>query len=292
MKEKAEKATGIKKLAYPNQAWAGPSLEQVGALVGPDKAMLASEWASSLADKLNYTSYPPTFPTLVGGPSDIKKLGALGLTDEQVERRNRIIEKYREPATEMLHSLVTNIYDSDVAGGGANAGPLNPDAEEIGQLAEDVLLEMFEELPTTVADEDFYKELKSRLFTTQKMIERHHNKKMPSNKSKFTDVMNTPTVPLDTGEIEDPINYLSATLHKKALQIDDAVQISPEFPRREFAGRMGKVCDIKGDIYMCPEHGPEPLIHYLIDIGDGETHREGTLTWVVDGEFMPAGSTN
>jgi len=274
-----EKPPGLEKVAYPTQAWAGPSLEQVGALVGPDKAQLASEWASSLAGKFDYIS----FPTLVGGPSDIKKLATLPLTDKQ----RALVEKYRAPAAQMLQQLVdklsNNLAYEDLPGGEVT---LNPDTEEVSRLAEDAVLEIVDYLPSTTSEEDFLKELKSRIFTTMKMVERHRQNAFPSSRTSPQDVMQGNNVPFDT-VMEQP--ELEPAIEKRAsLKEDDSVEVVSNNPNvdERYHGKKGKILEIRPDLYMCPEHGPEPLMRVLVSFEPGQA------AWFVTDEVNLAAERN
>jgi hypothetical protein len=285
---KVNDALGIKVVAYPTQPWAGPSLEQVGALVGPDKAMLASEWASSLADKTNYISYPPTFPTLVGGPGDIKKtaavrfkLATLTLSDEQ----RALVEEYSAPATAIMHSLLQQypVYDEEEEG---EAGFIKPDEEEVNMLAEDVLINLVEnsEGNEKPDKEDFLKELTKHLWMAMKRIQARPNNAWPSTNVDEEDALNLKERSVDpiAGQ---PEVLPSEIMHKRAHVCceEDSIEVIPDHPHTDpsFYGKKGKVLIAQPDFNMSDENGPESIMCYLVSFEPGQER------WFTDGEVRP-----
>lgn len=280
---KVNEALGIKVVAYPTQPWAGPSLEQVGALVGPDKAMLASEWASSLADKLNYISYPP-FPTLVGGPGDIKKtaavrikLATLTLSDEQ----RALVEEYSEPALAIMHSLLAQYpaYEEDEEG---NPSSVMPDEDEITMLAEDALINLVENVEGNEKPdkEDFLNELKKHLWTTMKRIQERPRASWPSNAVGEGDVQNYKE------RSYDPVADQPEVLMQKRANVlleESSVEVIPDHPHSDpsFHGKKGKVLIAQPDFHMSDENGPESIMCYLVSFEPGQER------WFTDGEVRP-----
>ncbi len=266
---------GLKKLA--SQQWAGPSLEQVGGLVGDAQAKWASELAGNLAARFDYIS----FPKLEGGPSEIRKLATLPLSEEQIAR----VEKYRAKAASIMQELVKNIYDSNASGEEERSGFVSPGKEEVERLAEDVLLELVDQVPSTTPDDEFMKELKSKLYSVLKMVQKHPHSEWPSTKTGPEDVLQ------DSNVSFDPVSEAPemAELNKTALlKDDDAVQVVPGNPNvpREFHGKMGKIVDVKADIGICPQHGPEPFIRYLVEFDKGQ------MGWFRDDEIRTVATTN
>lgn len=276
-KEKVEEILdlkeGIKKVAYPDSQWAGPSLDQVGALVGAAQAQWASELAGSLAAKFDYIS----FPKMEGGPNELKKLATLPLSPEQIAR----VERNRAPAMEIMKQM----YGSRPAYESEDFALQAPQREELERLAEDTLLELAEATPSSMSDEEFLKELKHELMKLISKIHTQPHSHWPSSKANPEDALQGDNPSFDT-VTEAP---QEVEMYKTALMTEeDAVQVIPGHPDvpRQFQGQIGKVRDVKGDIWMCPEHGPEPFIRYLIEMGNGELH------WFREDEIREAGSVN
>lgn len=269
--EKSEE--GIKKLAYPSQAWAGPSLDQVGTLVGDAQAKWASELAGSLAAKFDYISYPK----LGGGPSDLKKLATLPLSPAQIAR----VERNRAPALKIMEEL----YGSRPAYDTEDFNLQMPLHEEMDRLAEDTLLELAESTPSSMPDEEFLKELRHELMKVISKVHAKPHTKWPSTKAGPEDALqgDNPSFNTVTEAPEEVEMHKTALMHEQ-----DAVQVVPNHPDipAEFYGRLGKIHDVKGDIYVCPEHGPEPFIRYLIEL------EGGYMMWFREDELMSAGSSN
>lgn len=195
-----EKSQGIKKVADYGDPWPGPSLEEIGHLVGVPQAQWASELAGKLASDFGYISYPK----MVGGPQGgmLEKLSTLPLSPAQREKA----EKFRPEAIKMLKALVSNVYESDLAGEGEAAGfLLEPEqmAEEVGMMAEDALLDVAERLPSTVSDEDFRDALRDRMNEKAKMLFQHKNVALPSEQSSVEDIYHGRPISLE--QYEAPI---------------------------------------------------------------------------------------
>jgi hypothetical protein len=270
---------GIKKRAYPEIAWAGPSLDQVGALVGDAQAKWASELAGSLAARFDYISYPK----LEGGPSDLKKLATLPLSEAQRAR----VEKYREPAVQLMKELYQSrpSYDIDPETK-EPVGYTTPATEELSMLAEDVLLQLVESTPSTLSHEEFLKELKHALMKAVTRIQmRPHGGALPSSQVSPEDILQGDNPPINT-VVETPVEM---ELTKTALlQEEDAIQVLPEAPGvpPQYFGKLGKVVDVKADLFMCPEHGPEPHIIYLIELEGGQH------AWLREDQLRTVATTN
>lgn len=280
VKEKVENIFGfgkgkIEKQAYPNQPWAGPSLDQVGALVGDAQAKWASELAGVLAAKFDYISYPK----LEGGPSDLKKLATLPLAPEQVAR----VDKYRELAAQLMNELTSKLFH--------NLSGDKPPKEEVDRLAEDILLNLVEGTPSSMSDEDFKRELNDSIRMLGNALQKHPHGTMPSTKVSPEDAMQGEEQGYDVvREAPEPEGAeTESSLKVRAFNADDAVQVKPGAPTVDprLYGHIGKVRGATVDLFMCPKHGPEPITRYLVELPDLKT----TL-WFVDPELLPAGSVN
>ncbi len=277
-REKVEEifeSTGIKKIAYPDVPWAGPALTQVGNLVGDAQAKWASELAGNLASRLDYIS----FPKLEGSPSDLKKLATLPLTPSQSAR----VSQYNAKAKQILRRLLKDLYMGVTEEEGTEF--VTPDDEEVDRLAEDILLEVVDSTPSAMSDEEFEQELTDRLFAAMKMAQKHPHAIWPSLKTGPEDALHDPQVSLHpTQETPELVG-----VQKKALQRDDAIEIMPHpHVHKVFHGKMGKVLDTVVDLFICPTHGPEPVVRYVVQL-EGPKHE---IISVTDDELRPAGSTN
>lgn len=269
-----EKTDGVKKVGYPAQAWAGPILDQIGALVGDAEAAWASELAGNLAARFDYISYP----RLEGGSSDLKKLATLPLTPEQIAR----VERFNVKAKQILAQL----YASRPAYADEDAQLHQPEREDLTRLAEDVLLETVEAFPSSMSDNEFEKELKHALYSSVTKIHQHPYAHWPDTKSNPEDVLQSPTDPYDT--VTEMPDFEESIQKKALLHEDDAVEVvtnHPDIPP-QFYGLFGKIVDIQADFFMCPKHGPEPYIRYLVELQDGRT------AWFRADQLNETGTTN
>lgn len=104
---------GFEKKAY-GDTWAGPSLDQVGALIGDYEAKWASEIAANLAGKFDYIS----FPKMDGGPETMRKI-ALRLEELELmplsEPQQELASKLYPEALKLVRAALPSLEIDEMA---------------------------------------------------------------------------------------------------------------------------------------------------------------------------------
>lgn len=282
-----KKTLGMTKLAY-GVAWAGPSLEQVGALVGNDQAAWASELAGQLAARFDYISYP----SLEGGPSELTKvaydfqqLDVLALSDAEKD----MLSKYYEPALALAKNTLKSIFHADVEGQGLGSGLLNISSDELQLVVNEILLDLVQYWPSTTPPEEFLQEVQSKLNSVLSSAYQKGYLALPSQRVNPEDVSGGRAIPFEQETDEEepltakvPTELLShpeCVGKHKVFKEGDTVHISIDADAVEPAalGKEGKVIERKDTFHQCPEHGPETVSVYLVEVAA----KEGTETvWV------------
>ena len=277
----------IEKVADYGDPWPGPSLEQIGHLVGTPQAQWASELAGKLAANFNYISYP----IMVGEPKGgvLEKWALLPLSDEQRIRA----EKYRPQAIEMLKALVSDIYESDAMGEGEATGFLmEPEqmAEEAGMMAEDALLDVTSELPSTVSEEDFLAALCERMHAKVRDLYQHQHTALPSEQSSPEDIYygrpvsieNLEQVPIEKCSHCGPCTPEKAEAIKQLKQLSNVDKADISFLEKHEGDRDLSAFIEKLDSILQPLSAEDPKVIGLRQIAVVLHDIQGRLD---DGEF-------
>ena len=243
---------GMRKVAY-GQAWAGPSLEQIGTLIGAADAAFASELAGALAAKFDYISFPP----LEGSPLDLKKTARqTALSDE----KRKWVEQRREKAIALAKKSLPRLSE-EAEMFLMEETPHEEEEyllpqEEITLIAEDALLELASTDGAEKMDEaTFEKELVSLLLKKREDIEKNKAAALPSLKGR-----------------EPRVEELAPEVYKVA-HIGRKVKVL----RPEHKDASGEIEDMLFNVEV-GDKGPEAVHLYLINLG-------GTNIWCADGEI-------
>lgn len=269
--------------AYPSVSWAGPALDQVGNLVGGDMAQWASELAGQLAAKFDYISYP----SLVGGPADLKKeaydyskkvgVEQLALSPEEA----KILEKFLPLAKKIAANTLKNLYErSSVAGEKEGLIYLTPD--EIYEAAQDVLLEIVSSPDAFVSNDKMKLLLQEKMNALAASIQEEGRTALPSNKTGKEDLSKTVPMSLDEATSEENptplVEVLEPALSSECaadadqlFEIGDKVKVSEDVAEHG----EGKIIERLESAHYCDRHHKSELIYvYHVEFPQGKT------TWV------------
>lgn len=253
---KEPKPKRLRKEAY-GPAWAGPTLEQVGSLVGTAEAVFASELASALASKYDYIS----FPSLVGSPEDLHKLATFVadplLTDVAhplTANQQALANQWRPRAIDLAHKILSKLS----SGAEREVRPYMPE-EEVEMAAEDILLKAVQ---TVAEPKDLEKALIAGLHDYRETLERKGPFAVPSFAA------NDPHREEAAVEVYDPVVEML-----KVAELGSTVKV--KHPKHK--DKKGKVEEVLFDVHV-GEKGPEAVHIYLVNMGEDSA-------WLQDDEI-------
>lgn len=201
---------GLSKKAY-GDTWAGPTLDQVGSLIGDYEAKWASELAANLAGKFDYIA----FPSMEGGPETLKKI-ALRLEEMELlplsEEQQAVATKHFPAAVKMVKAFLPSIDVYEHAKREDDDEPsqlvegvhtLSDDqAKTIASLALLITVDKGAKgipLPTTASDKEFMEALRSNIALITHEIKQKGYSGLPDEEAGPEDIYTTDIPPTSLG---------------------------------------------------------------------------------------------